>query len=56
MNEPLLTLMVIGPPTETVPATAIGAVVVLLTLLNSKVALPLVPTVNVPGAICGPAQ
>ncbi len=50
---PLLMLMVTGPPAETVPAETI-AVVVLFTLLNSKVAPPVVPTVSVPGVICAP--
>jgi hypothetical protein len=46
--------MVIGPPAETAPATAIAAVVVLVTPLNSNVALELVPTVSEDGAICVP--
>ena len=36
----------------TAPA-AMGGVVVLLTLLNSRDALPVVPTVTVEGVICG---
>ena len=56
-NVPLATLTVIGLPdgAVTVPA-AIGGVDSLLTLLNSKVAPELVPTVSVAGVICGPVS
>ena len=53
MNVPLLMLMVLVPADEIVPAAS-GAVVVLVTLLNSKVAPPLVPNVSVPGVTCVP--
>ena len=54
VNEPLLTLTVIAPPAETAPAAAMAAVVVLVTPLNSSVALELVPTVSEAGVICVP--
>src|SRR6185437_16566061 len=52
LNEPPLTLIVIGPPVEIAPATANGADAVLVTLLNSKMALPVVPTASVAGLTC----
>src|SRR4051812_29359 len=53
LKVPLFTLMVIAPADEIVPAAS-GAVVVLVTLLNSKIAPPLVPAVSVPGVTCEP--
>ena len=45
--------MVVVPAVESVPA-AMSGVVVLLTLLNPKLAPPLVPTVSVAGVTCVP--